>query len=58
MSRNQLKKIIYGFNSVSNRLLQSDYSEYKNDLRKFIKYIDGTELSKNLLILVENVNKI
>lgn len=49
MSRNELKKIIYGFNSVSNRLLQSDYSEYKNDLRKFIEYIDGTEIIKEFV---------
>ena len=49
MSRNELKKIIYKFNSVSNRLLQSGYAEYKNDLRKFIEYIDSTEIIKEFV---------
>ena len=49
MSRNEFKKIIRKFNSVSNRLLQSDYSEYKKDLRKFIEYIDNTEIIKKFV---------
>lgn len=49
MNRNELKKIIREFNYVSNRLLQSDYSEYKKHLRKFIEYIDNTKIIKNLV---------
>ncbi len=40
----ELQKILYDFNSISNRLLQADYQDYTGVLRKFLKYIDDTPI--------------
>lgn len=39
LNRAELRKIIYDFNSISNRLLQADYNDYSDVLSKFICYI-------------------
>ncbi len=39
-----LKIIMSKFNSVSNRLLQSSYGNYLDDLRRFCNYIESNEL--------------
>lgn len=44
LNRKELKKIIYDFNSISNRLLQADFEDYTGVLIKFISYIRGNEL--------------
>ena len=43
LNRNDLRKIQYDFNSFSNRLLQADFKDYTDVLRKFLKYIDNAK---------------
>lgn len=49
MNRTEFKKISYGFNSISNRLLQAEYNDYQGILKKFLNYIDTTELIKSYI---------
>ena len=49
MNRTELKKISHKFNSLSNRLLQSDLNDYHDVLKKYIKYIDNTEIIINFI---------
>ncbi len=49
MNRIELKKIISGFNSVSNRLLQSNILTYYTALKKFVNYIESTEMIMNFI---------
>ena len=42
LNRKELRKIQYDFNSYSNRLLQANYKDYADVLRKFVNYIDST----------------
>lgn len=42
LNKNELRKIQYDFNSFSNRLLQANYEDYTDVLRKFLNYIDST----------------
>jgi len=44
LNRTELKKIMYDFNSISNRLLQADFDDYNNVLSKFISFVRGNEL--------------
>lgn len=44
LNRNELRKIQYDFNSISNRLLQADFEDYTGVLGKFLKYIDDTPI--------------
>lgn len=44
LNRKDLKKIQYDFNSVSNRLLQADFNDYLNVLKKFISFLDNTNI--------------
>jgi len=44
LNRLELKKIIYDFNSISNRLLQADYDDYTNIMKKFISFIKSTPI--------------
>lgn len=44
INKNTLKTIMSKFNSVSNRLLQSSYDNYLNDLRRLCNYIEANEL--------------
>lgn len=44
LNRNDLRKIQYDFNSFSNRLLQADYVDYTDVLKKYLKYIDDTPI--------------
>lgn len=41
LNRKELRIIQYDFNSYSNRLLQADYDDYVDVLRKFVNYIDN-----------------
>lgn len=38
-----------GFNSVSNRLLQATYDDYLDVLKKFLNFIESTEIIKNFI---------
>lgn len=44
LNRNELRKIQYDFNSISNRLLQADYEDYTGVLDKFLTYIESTPI--------------
>lgn len=44
INKTTLKTIMSKFNSVSNRLLQSSYGNYLDDLRRFCNYIEANEL--------------
>ena len=44
LNRIELKKIIYDFNSISNRLMQADFSDYSDVLSKFLNYIANTAI--------------
>lgn len=44
LNRKDLKKIQYDFNSVSNRLLQADCNDYLNVLKKFISFLDSSNI--------------
>ncbi|KAF0506975.1 hypothetical protein [Pediococcus pentosaceus] len=44
INKQELKKIIYDFNRISNRLLRVDFTDYSLVLKKFLNYIESTEL--------------
>jgi len=44
LNRAELRKIIYDFNSISNRLMQVDFEDYKAVLLKFIDFIKNNEI--------------
>ena len=50
LNRVELKKIIYDFNSISNRLLQADFQDYTEVLTKFITFIRNNELIYDYII--------
>ena len=39
-----MKKIIYDFNRISNRLLRVDVNDYSVVLKKFLDYVESTDL--------------
>ena len=44
LNRNELRKIQYDFNSFSNRLLQADYQDYMDVLKKFLNFVNSTPI--------------
>lgn len=44
LNRIELRKIIYDFNSLSNRLLQANYEDYVGVVSRFISFIKNTSL--------------
>lgn len=44
LNRSKLKKIIYDFNSISNRLMQADFNDYNGVLSKFLNYCNDTAI--------------
>lgn len=44
LNRNELRKIMYDFNSLSNRLLQADFRDYDGVLERFVRFIADTEI--------------
>ena len=44
LNRKELKKVMYEFNAMSNRLLQADFNDYGDILKKYIAFLDGREL--------------
>lgn len=44
LNRIELKKLIYDFNSMSNRLLQANFHDYNDVLSKFVGHIRACEL--------------
>lgn len=50
LNRKDLKKIQYDFNSVSNRLLQADFDDYLGVLKKFLYFLENTEIIYDYII--------
>lgn len=50
LNRTELKKIIYDYNSISNRLIQADFSDYNRVLSKFIAFIKDNELIHDYIV--------
>lgn len=44
LNRAELKKIMYEFHSLSNRLLQADFNDYNDVLNKYIVFLTNTEI--------------
>lgn len=44
LNRNELKKIAYDYNSLSNRLLQADCDDFNNVLARFVQFFDRTNI--------------
>ncbi|MEG1487598.1 hypothetical protein [Lactococcus sp.] len=44
LNKKELRKIMYDFNSICNRLIKSDFNDYENNLKKFISFLMGNEL--------------
>jgi len=44
LNRAELRKILYDFNSISNRLIQANFMDYNTALLKFIDFIKSSEL--------------
>lgn len=44
LNRMELKKIIYDFNSLSNRFIRVPYEEYDIVLKRFVEFIDKTSI--------------
>lgn len=50
LNRLELKKIIYDFNSISNRLMQAAFEDYTSVLTKFITFIRSNELIYDYIV--------
>ena len=44
LNRAELRKIIYDFNSISNRLLQANYNDYTGVVSRFVSFIQATPI--------------
>ncbi|MED9822920.1 MAG: hypothetical protein U0J65_12945 [Christensenellales bacterium] len=44
LNRADLRKILYDFNSISNRLLQADFQDYNDVLKKFLSFVKSTPI--------------
>ena len=44
LNRTELKKVLYDFNSVSNRLLRADFQDYSGVLSKFLAFINENDI--------------
>ena len=51
LNRTDLKKIIYDFNSISNRLLQADFNDYLDVLTKFISFLVNTPIIYDYIVV-------
>jgi len=50
LTRNDLRKILNDFNSLSNRLLQTNFDDYKTVLARFVRFITDTEIINDYII--------
>ncbi len=46
LNKRDLQKILYDYNSICNRLLQADLGDYLSVLKKFMSFINNTEIIK------------
>ncbi len=49
MNRKDIKMVMSDFNSISNRLMQADYYDYLDVLKKMLNFIESTELIKGFV---------
>ena len=49
LNRTELRKVIYDFNCVSNRLMRVDFTEYNTVLAKFLAFLDRTEIIRDYI---------
>ncbi len=49
LNKKELKKVIYDFNSTSNRLMKVDFQEYLSVLKKFLRYIEECPIILNYI---------
>lgn len=49
LNRTELRKIMYDFNSISNRLMQADFSDYNSVLSKFLRFLCKTDIIKDYI---------
>jgi len=49
LNRPELRKMIYDFNSISNRLMRVAFVEYDAVLAKFLAFLDGTEIIRDYI---------
>ena len=50
LTKAELRKQIYDFNSISNRLLQADYVDYNGVLRRFVSYVKYTPIISDYVL--------
>lgn len=50
LNKKDLKKIMYDFNTICNRLLQADFADYNGVLMKFINFINETEIIHDYIV--------
>ena len=50
LNRSELRKIIYDFNSISNRLLQADYNDYSDVLSKFVAFLKNNQIINDYIV--------
>lgn len=50
LNKNDLRKIMYEFNTLANRLLQADFQDYEGVLAKFVRYITDTEIINEYIL--------
>ena len=50
LNRTDLKKIIYDFNSISNRLLQANFQDYLDVLTKFVSFLKNTPIIYDYIV--------
>ena len=50
LSKNDLRKILYDFNSLSNRLLQADFNDYNGVLAKFVRFLTETDIIHDYIV--------
>lgn len=44
LNKAELKKTLYDFNSISNRLMQADFQDYTDVVKKYVEYIKKTPI--------------
>lgn len=50
LNRAELRKVLYDFNSISNRLLQADFQDYTTVVSKFVEFIKKTPVIYDYII--------
>lgn len=50
LNRAELRKIIYDFNNIANRLLQADFNDYTGVVRRFVAFIKDTPIIYDFIL--------